>query len=228
MFCSNRSFWLAAIFLLINSLSFSQDNLTAYWQPSFAINYKVTETYSHNFSLRNRNYIYDDEKTQLSVRQLDLNHFSNVKLQDNQSVAFGLMYRVRESFDGGADELRLTQQYNITSKPLTVRYGQRFRLEQRITSITTTHRFRYRFSIDFPLQGEKLDVGEPYLVTNAESLLSIAKTIQPQYDVRLTLNLGWKMSDASKLQFGLEYRSEDFNQELEHVLFFLSTLNISL
>lgn len=216
------------VLFLITGLLYSQENLTAYWQPAFAMNYKVTETYSHNVSLQNRNYIFDDEETQLSVRHFDLVHFSNLKLQDNQSIALGVLYRFRETFDGGANELRLTQQYNITSKPFVVRYGQRFRTEQRITSARTTHRFRYRFSIDFPLRGEKLDIGEPYLVANAESLLSLAKEKRPQYDARLTLNIGWKLSDLIKFQIGTEYRTEDFSQNLEHVLFLLSTLNVSL
>lgn len=206
----------------------AQENLTGYWQPSIAVNYGVTETYSHNFSVQNRNYVYNDERSQLSVRQLDFVHFSNLKLQDNQSIALGILYRFRETFDGGANELRLTQQYNITSKPFVIRYGHRLRSEQRITSVRVTHRFRYRFTVDFPLRGEKLDVGEPYLVTNLESLLSTAKEKQPQYDARLTMHLGWKLSERIKFQFGAEYRTEDFAQDLEHVLFFLSTLNVSL
>jgi hypothetical protein len=216
------------LFSLIGQSLCSQENLTAYWQPSFAVNYKVTEIYAHNFSVQNRNYVFNDEEGQLSIRQLDFTHFSNIQLQDNQSMAFGILYRFRETFDGGANELRLTQQYNITSKPLVVRYGQRFRAEQRITSVRTTHRFRYRFSLDFPLQGEKLDVGEPYLVANAESLLSVASERQPQYDARITFNLGWKLSDRSKFQIGMEYRTEGFSQNLQHVLFLLSTVNISL
>ena len=228
MCCSSRPLWLSLPFLFVVFLGQTQENLTAYWQPSLAINYGVTETYSHNFSLQNRNYVFDDEALQLSVRQLDLVHFSNLQLQDNQSIAFGILYRFREAFDHGTNELRLTQQYNITSKPFVVRYGQRWRTEQRITRARTTHRFRYRFSLDFPLQGEKLDVGEPYFVGNAESLLSIANGTLPQYDARLTLNLGWRVSDTSKFQFGVEYRTEDFSQDLQHVLFFLSTFNVSL
>ena len=229
MCCSIRAFWSCPLlFLLIGPLLHSQENLTAYWQPSIAINYKVTETYSHNFSAQNRNYVFDNEETQLSARQLDFTHFSNLQLRDNQSIALGILYRFREAFDGGASELRLTQQYNITSKPLVVRYGQRFRAEQRITSVRTIHRFRYRFTIDLPLRGEKLDIGEPYFVANVESLLSLAKGKQSQYDARFTTHLGWKLSEHTKLQFGTEYRTEDFAQDLQHVLFFLSTLNVSL
>ena len=228
--CSTRHIkgHLIVALLLTVAPCLSQENLTGYWQPSIAVNYQIASGYSHNFSIQNRNYIYNDESSQLEIRQLDITHFSNYKLQDNQSIALGMLYRLRDTFDGGNNEVRLTQQYNIQSKPYVVRYGHRFRTEQRITSIKTTHRFRYRFSIDFPLQGEKLDVGEPYLVTNLESLLSLAKTQRPQYATRVTVNFGWKLSEKIKVQIGSEYRSEDLSQNLEHVVFLLSTLNISL
>lgn len=206
----------------------AQEKLTVYWQPSAAVNYDVSESYSHHFSLQNRNYVFDNEQTQLSTRQVDLVHFSNINVRDNQSIALGLLYRFRETFDGGSNELRLTQQYNITSKPFAIRFGHRLRAEQRISSARTTHRFRYRFAVDFPLKGEKLDIGEPYLVSNLESLFSFAKEKQPQYDARFALHLGWKLSQHIKLQFGAEYRKEDIAQDVQQLLFFLSALNMSL
>jgi hypothetical protein len=63
--------------------------------------------------------------------------------------------------------------------------GYRVRAEQRITDKPTIHRFRYRFAIDFPLQGEALDVGERYAVFSAKSLLSVAKALLPEYDQRV-------------------------------------------
>jgi len=228
MFFSNKYWLCKCVFLLIGASSLAQENLTGYWQPSFGINFKVTETYTHNFSLQNRNYIFDDKELKLSVRQLDLVHFSNLQVRDNQSIALGILYRLRNSFDESSNELRLTQQYNITSKPFVIRYGQRWRAEQRISKTKTIHRFRYRFTIDFPLQGEKLDIGEPYIVANAESLLSVAKSITPQYDIRATITLGWKLSKNTKFQIGTEYRAEDFSQELEHILFVLTGFSTSL
>ncbi len=206
----------------------AQENLTSFWQSSAAVNYKVTKTYSHNFSFQNRNFIFDDEDFQLKVRQLDIGHFSNLKIKENQSIALGVLYRIREVFDGGANELRFTQQYNLRHQPFVVRYGHRFRAQQRITSLRTTHRFRYRFSLDFPLQGEQLDVGEPYFVGNVEQLLSVAQQQKPQHDTRFTFYLGWKLSNKTKVQLGTEYRLEDYGQQLEHILFLLSSINLSL
>ncbi len=219
---------LALLFCLGSLCTTAQENLTSFWQSSAAVNYKVTKTYSHNFSLQNRNFIFNNEDLQLKVRQLDIGHFSNLSLQENQSVALGVLYRVREVFDGGGNELRFTQQYNLKHQAFVVRYGHRLRVQQRITRIRTTHRFRYRFSLDFPLQGEQLDIGEAYFVGNVEQLLSAAQQQKPQHDTRFTFQLGWQLTNKTKIQLGTEYRLEDYGQQLEHVLFLLSSIHLSL
>lgn len=218
-------------FLAIYSFQgmFAQENLTGYFQPKTALNYKITDNYKHNFSLAKRSFIFEDEASTFRVRQLDLVHFSNLKIRDNQSVALGIQYRFRENFESDkSNELRLTQQFNITTKPRVIRYGHRFRSEQRITDVLTIHRFRYRFTLDFPLKGEELDVGEPYFVGNLEPLLSVAAGHDPEYDGRVTANIGWLLQEKTKLQFGLEYRTEDYTQEQENILFFNTNLVLSL
>lgn len=207
----------------------SQENLTGYWQPQVALNYDVTANYSHNFSLANRNYIYRNSELQLEARQLDLVHFSNLKIGFNQSLGFGIQYRFRKLFEGDElNELRLTQQYNITRKYQNLRFGYRIRTEQRITASKTIHRFRNRLALDFPLQGEQLDVGEPYLVLSTESLLSVGKAMNPEFDQRITVNLGWLLTQNTKLQIGSEYRAENFAQNTENVFFLLTSLIVSL
>lgn len=207
---------------------YAQENFTSYFQPQVALNYKVSPFYTHNFSIENRNYVIEDGTTQFQVRHLHFAHFSNLKIKENQSIALGIQYRFRQAFDNGSNEFRLTQQYNITNRPFTVRFGHRFRAEQRITESFTIHRFRYRFSLDFPLQGERLDIGEAYLVGNLETLLSLARLNDPEYDQRFTLNIGWLLNKEVKFQTGLEYRFEDFTKQTENLLFFLGTLNFSL
>jgi hypothetical protein len=216
-------------FLLLMSTLKAQENLTGYWQPQIALNYKVTGSYSHNFSLANRNYIYDNEEFTLQGRQLDLAHFSKLKIRDNQSVALGAQYRFRNNFENRENELRLTQQYNITHKNFAVRFGHRVRAEQRITNSLTTHRFRYRFAMDFPLMGEKLDPGEPYFIGTFENLLSVANSDGPQYDTRLSGQVGWDLNGGIKLQAGVEYRMEDYSSGLpQNILFLLTSVQLSL
>lgn len=207
----------------------AQDRTTAYWQPQVSLNYKVAPLYSHNFSVANRNYVYNDQETQLSVRQLDLAHFSDLKLDFDQSLGLGIQYRFRAVFeDDEENELRFTQQYNITKKIRSIRLGHRLRAEQRIRASSTIHRFRYRFAVDFPLKGLELDVGEPYFVATTESLLSVGKTMPPMYDQRITSQIGWALPKGLKVQFGLEYRAENFAQQTEHVFFFLNSLVLAL
>ncbi|WP_240905043.1 DUF2490 domain-containing protein [Flagellimonas oceani] len=228
MYCTK---WFLIVLLLLPLATVgAQTNLTGYWQPQVAANYKVTGTYSHNFSLASRNYIYDDEALTLRVRQLDLAHFSKLKVRDDQSIAFGIQYRFRNNFEKSREnELRLTQQYNITNKPFAIRYGHRVRTEQRITNSLTTHRFRYRFAVDFPLMGEKLNVGEPYFVGSLENLLSVAKNNSPEYDARLSGQIGWELNRGLKLQMGVEYRMEDYSSSLpQNILFLLTSAQLSL
>ena len=226
--CFTRTLLFLMCSCAVNNL-LGQENLTGYFQPKVALNYKVANNYKHNFSIAERIFIFEDESVNFRIRQIDLIHFSNLKIKDNQSIALGIQYRFRETFETDkSDELRLTQQYNFTSKPRNVRYGHRIQLQQRITSSLTIHRFRYRFTADFPLQGEQLDIGEAYFVGNLEALLSTAKRNLPEYDQRFTANIGWLLREKTKLQVGLEYRFEDYTHDTSNVFFVLTSLILSL
>jgi len=214
--------------LLFQSIT-GQNNFTGYWEPEVAVNYKVATNYSHNFSLDMRNYGYRMNDLQLRTRHMDIVHFSKLDIGNEQSLAFGIQYRFRDSFEKGRqNELRFTQQYNTTYQSGNIRFGDRLRAEQRITSNRTIHRFRYRFALDFALQGEKLDVGEPYFVASTESLLSVAKAQGPEWDQRLTTAIGWLLSGQAKFQTGLEYRIEDYTQNTENVLFLITSFIFSI
>ncbi|WP_228027855.1 DUF2490 domain-containing protein [Costertonia aggregata] len=212
----------------MGNIVLGQDNFTGFWESDIALNYTVFNNYSHNFKVSQRSYTYD-EKLDVRIRQIDLVHFSNVKISGNQSIALGVQYRFRNTFEADREnELRFTQQYNITSRSRNIRFGHRVRSEQRINKSLTTHRFRYRFALDFPLQGEQLDVGEAYLVTSTESLLSVARANASEYDQRFTANIGWLLHENTKLQAGLEYRFEDYTHRTENILFVLTSLVFSL
>lgn len=207
----------------------AQENFTGLFQPKIAVNYEVSDNYKHNFSIAQRNYFYQNEAFGITTRQIDLVHFSNLKVKDDQSIALGIQYRFRENFEADKlNELRFTQQYNITHKPRNVRFGHRLRAQQRITSALTVHRFRYRFAVDFPLSGEQLDVGEPYFIVNAEALLSVARTKLPQYDQRISANIGWLLAPKTKLQAGLQYRIEDYTHQARFEFFIHTNLILAL
>ncbi|RZN83702.1 MAG: DUF2490 domain-containing protein [Winogradskyella sp.] len=201
----------------------SQENLEGLGETGFALNHKISNSYKINFGIRSRYYWYQDKRFNFENRQLDFVHFSTLNLDYNHSLSLGIQYRVRESIDGGSNELRLTQQFNYTKNNQALRFGHRFRFEQRLLSELTILRSRYRFALDFPLSGEKLDVGESYLIMSMEALLSQSSAIKPELDHRTTANIGWVISKKSKIQLGLDYRFEAFNINTEYRLFVLSS-----
>ena len=214
--------------LCLSVCCLAQDNFESLGETSLAINHNVSNTYRINFSARSRYYLYRDSEFYIENRQIDLVHFSTYNLDYNHSLSFGIQYRFREGFDGDSNELRLTQQFNYTKQNLALRFGHRVRLEQRILDDLTIVRSRYRFALDFPLNGEKTDVGEAYLITSMEALLSLSNNAKPEFDHRTTGQIGWLVSKGLKLQTGLEYRFEALNLKTEHLLFVLTTAVLKL
>ncbi|NRD18892.1 DUF2490 domain-containing protein [Winogradskyella eckloniae] len=201
----------------------SQNNFEGLGETAFNINHKVNQNYKANFSVKGRYYFYKDDTFSFVNRQIDLVHFSTLALDHNQSISLGIQYRIRESIDGEHDEIRLVQQYNFTTKTHAIRFGHRARIEQRYFKNLTQFRTRYRFALDFPLNGDTLDYGERYLVASTEALLSMSSKFKPEIDHRTTVQMGWLISQKSKLQFGLEYRLEAFNINTEQKFYVLTS-----
>jgi hypothetical protein len=185
--------------------------------------------YSHNWSVANRSTIYESSEFEFNALQFDVSHFSNFRIGFSQNLSLGLLFRYSELFERESlNEFRITEQYNIIFSSNKVRYGHRVRVEQRITSLLTIHRFRYRFALDMPLEGQNLDVGESYFVGTTETLLNVGKDIKPIYEQRFAANFGWLLSSKTKLQFGLEYRLLNFTETIQHRTLLLSSLYFSL
>ena len=118
--------------------------------------------------------------------------------------------------------------FNMTKKVLALRFGHRFRLEQRLFENTTELRSRYGFAVDLPLNGEKLDVGESYFMASSEFLYNVGNDIKPELDNRTGAHIGWALSKNLNFQVGLEYRFVTFNIATEHELYFLSSIELEL
>lgn len=217
------------LFLLLLQSLYSQDDFISFWQPQVSVNYRVGDHYSHNFTIANRNYIFRDEEIELNIQQLDLSHFSTWQVSDNQSIGIGLLWRNSKVFeDEKFNEFRLTEQYNIILKPHNLRFGHRIRAEQRFSSLINIYRFRYRFAIDFPLQGSQVDIGETYMLWSIENLWSVSSSLKPIYGLRFRGGLGWQLSMGSTLQFVIEYRLQNFTSFVDHIVLLETALNLRL
>ncbi|OZV70608.1 DUF2490 domain-containing protein [Winogradskyella aurantia] len=215
-------------FLCSGFSSYSQEVFATLGESSVAINHNVTDVYKVNFTVNSRYYLYRDNDFGFENRQIDLIHFSTLNLAYNQSISLGVQYRIREGIDGGNNELRFTQQYNFTERRFALRFGHRFRLEERFFNNITFFRTRYRFALDFPLNGERLDIGECYVVGSTEALLSLSKKTNPRIGYRITGQLGWVPSKSLKIQGGLEYRFINLNITRSQNLFILTSAILNI
>ena len=215
-----KSFFLFFIFISLQSIS--QDRFSALGETRFAVNKKVSSKYDMNFTLRSRYFLYQDKQLGYNQQQIDVYHFSKLKIDKRHAISLGVYYRTRDPFDSGSDELRFTEQFTFKPQNEGVQLSHRFRAEQRILDTKTIFRQRYRFSINVPLQGDKLDIGEAYFTGALEGLQSLSKKSKPELDERTTAQIGWQLSDTLKFQTGLEHRGEALNIESKHYLFVLT------
>lgn len=214
--------------LFVSITSKAQDNPEVFNENVFALRHSFTKSYSVNFELSNRAFVYTDDTVLYKMRQVQISHFSALKLDLKQSIALGLMYRNRDAFEDSSNEIRLTQQYNRKSIFKTLRFGHRFRSEQRFYDEFTAFRFRYRLALDIPLQGLKLDIGETYLVVTNEGLLTSAKINKPEIEYRISPSLGILLSENINLEFGLELRLDKLNIKTEESVFLNTSFELKL
>ena len=126
------------------------------------------------------------------------------------------MYRFAEGFEHQSfNEFRLTQQFHAMIKPNVIRYAHRFRLEECFIGSDTFMRLRYRMGIDFPLNGQALDLKEAYTLFNLESLLQLNRNLSPRVGFRISGGVGILITPKLKLQAILQHRFEHLTQKQE-------------
>lgn len=220
---------LTLLFILsVNLNLYSQNDLTGLGETRLSIHNDISSKYNIKFEARSRYNLYRNEIIRLENKQLDFIHFSTFNINNKNHLGLGIQYRLRESIDGESDEFRVTQQYDYTKNRKKFRINHKLKLEQRFFENLTIIRPRYLYGINFPLKGKKLDIGESYLTTYIEALLSVSKKIKPTLDQRATALIGWLISEKTKLQFGIEYRLDNYNINRKEKLYMLTSCNIKV
>lgn len=199
------------------SLSFSQDGA---WESNAAFNYNLG-SWKMNTSVGHRTITREVEgsrSTQMTFAEI--NQFVTRKVSPKISLSVG--YKYRDLNGSSIAENRLTQQVAYTHQNNSVRLLSRLRAEQRFRD-TFAHRYRYRFSVDFPLNGEKLDTREFYLVSSNEVLFESTQG-ENTLDNRLSIGTGYVISNACKVQVDFTQRFEDLNSSLSQISFITTSL----
>ncbi|MCB0583250.1 MAG: DUF2490 domain-containing protein [Phaeodactylibacter sp.] len=153
------------------------------------------------------------------------------QLTNDVNLSGGYQFGWRNLDEGERDiEHRALQQLSWARRWGKYRARLRARAEQRFfrsDNWGVRHRWRLRPSLDFPLQGERLDPRETYLNAQIEWLTNIFEESPLYYrETRLYAGLGWQINEHYKLENGLEWRNRrsDAEGNRRHRLLYRLTL----
>ncbi len=144
---------------------------------------------------------------QINYTQVQL--FGTYKLWTTTQLSGGYSFRFNDLLgESPGREHRIMEQVAFVSFLGDRRLAHRIRTEQRFEDDEFINRWRYRLAYEFPLQGQRLDPGEKYLITSNEVLLSF-NAWERFAGNRLYLGIGWFFSNKQKVEAGLQYRLDD-------------------
>lgn len=216
----------------------AQDRLSGHFLPRFLVNGDFTQRLHWTISVE-PDLIWLRKTEALpaegGLAPFIINGESGLDYQLTTSLNLAAGYLIGwRNLDAEATDLehRLLQQLTLTQSLAKYRLRWRLRSEQRFfrqNDFQVVHRLRSRLGLDFPLQGERLDPGEPYLHLNAEWLVN-PESAQPAYysERRFYSGLGWRLRSGLRLENGMEWRSRLVRPpgDFRHTLQWRMTLTI--
>ncbi len=194
--------------------SIAQSNFAVLNEPYLEFNSTISNKYSLNFSLKERQFIYENKALQFKHRHIDFGHFSLLKLKNNASFGIGILYRSIGNFDNISNEFRVTEQFLIKGN----KYNHRLRLDQRYLNTLTIHRFRYKLSKKLFLNSKKASI----TLAN-EALFSLCKA-SLKLENRIAMVFAYKSSENLEFSLGLEHRLYNYNHKASHTFVMLPSL----
>lgn len=137
----------------------------------------------------------------------------------NNTIAGGFLLRFRDQ-----DIVKRTiQQFTIINRFNAFRLGHRFSTDQTfVSNETMALRLRYRVTFDIPLNGQSVDKNEWYLKISNEYLNRFKNKENYDLEIRVLPNVGYVFTDNNKLEFGLDYRINDFVNQSTRQRFWLA------
>jgi hypothetical protein len=203
-----KTFILGAIIILCPLSVPAQSNIEWIWNPEISYSKKVSDrtTFISKLSVFNS---LDNTDNKRFLQFIEPQLSASYTLTARWNIGGGYYFRWSEPLlDGNRYEHRLLQQAGYVNYLGDQRLVHRFRLEQRIRTSSYQNRFRYRISFDFPLEGERLDPGETYLVLKNE-MMTAFNASDADAENRVSVGLGWSLIGSRKLELNLQYRTQD-------------------
>ncbi len=202
-------------------------NVGFIWEPEFSYSWKQSDRLAFNSKTSAFNNIKSSNNG-FAMEHIETAFSVAYNLSVETKVGVGYLFRISDPLDNPeASEYRLLQQLAVVSFIGDRRLSHRLRTEQRIQPQDYINRWRYRISYDFPLEGERLDPGEKYLIISNEILGSFNKS-EFEGENRVNAGLGF-YKQKRKLEFNIEYRTQDLftNNSIGHTFVFSTTFYLN-
>jgi len=192
--------------LLLHFDAFCQSTLQFGLMPSLNLNKKLPKDWSVNFKSEFRQSLYR-ENLQYVYDRTDLSLLIAKKIGIQTKIAGG--YHI--IFEPGGPRNRYIQQVNVITNTPLGKLGHRFSSDQTFgQAVENVYRIRYRISSEIPLTGDQLDRKEYYIKLNNEYLGIFEVESRNDFEIRILGFFGYKISEKSKLESGIDYRIDDF------------------
>jgi len=214
-----RKLFLLTSVILIPIFAKAQSDTEWIWSPEFSYTWSTSDRVSYNTKLA----IFTDLNqmdTKAALAYIEPQFIMTYSVSTRFKLGGGYYYRWSDPLlDGYNYEHRFLQQLGFVSFIGDRRIAHRVRLEQRVRSSSYQNRLRYRLSYDFPLEGERLDPGENYIILKNESMTAF-NAEEADAENRLTAGLGWYFNNQYKFEVNLQYRTQDIfsGDEIGHMV----------
>jgi hypothetical protein len=182
--------------------------------PEISLTRKISSQNRLNFKIENQKVIFDnrDEKSlnpQFTHYRTDLMLFLDRNIRPGISIAMGVFHRFQENSNSN----RVIQQVAILQQMRNLRLNHRMRTDQTFTKNEDLElRFRYRISLEIPLEGAEVDPREFYAVFSEELIFSLQGG-DFEIENRTVVALGKLFNSQEKLEWAVDYRTDGFIQE---------------
>ncbi|WP_170139433.1 DUF2490 domain-containing protein [Larkinella arboricola] len=190
----------------------------------------VAKKFKLNTKLESRQIFAEKELNEVATNQFryertDLALVLTRKLTVNTTLGGGYLLRLEDR----EFTHRLIQQFNYVNALDMIILAHRVVTDETFQPGKPAEvRLRYRLGMEKALNGRQIDPKEMYVKFNNE-YLGIWSNATTDLEIRAALALGYNSADTNKIELGLEYRVNEFNQsEKAHQLWATIGLFVSI
>jgi hypothetical protein len=193
--------------------AFSQDRYIAGTLPQINVNFSLTNKIKLNTKLESRQILAERKlneagKNQFRYERTDLALVLTKKISINSTLGGGYLIRLEDH----QFVHRFIQQANLVNNLDLVTVAHRLVFDETFQQDEpVVIRFRYRLGLEKALNGRQIDPKELYVKFTNEYLGSWA-TSKTDLEIRASLALGYNAADDNKIELGVEYRVNEFDQ----------------